>query len=94
MNTVSVRQLERLIARLEKMLSELNKTQSLALYRVIDDSFHMQKVAELKLLHAQLCDAMHAVENIQKRAYEHYKIAYCRWRGDVRVLRTADCDGV
>jgi hypothetical protein len=85
-NTVSLEQLDKLILRLEKMLDELNTTQSLAIYRVIDDSFHMQKVAELKLLHTQLSDAMHTFENIQRRAYQHYKAAYCQWRKDVRCL--------
>jgi hypothetical protein len=86
LNTVSLQQLDKLILRLEKMLTEMDMTQSLALYRAIDDSFHMQKIEELRLLHTQLSDAMHAFEKIQRRAYEHYKSAYCQWKKDVRVV--------
>lgn len=86
MNTVSIHQLNRLILRLEKMLTELNTAPSIALCRGINDSFHMQKVEELKLLHTQLHEAMRTLENIQARAFEHYKTAYCRWKKDVRWL--------
>lgn len=88
METVSLHQLNRLIRHLENLLNELNQAPGLAIGQVINDSFHMQKVEELKLLRSQLTEAIQTCEAIQVRAFVHYKTAFCHWKKDVRWLTT------
>lgn len=86
MHPVTAQQLERLIFRIEKMLTELSMTRSLPVHLRLDDSYHMQKIEELKILSVQLREAEAAFDTVRRRVYAHYKLAYCAWRRDVGIL--------
>ena len=71
---------------IDNMVNDLRNYNTLTVHQNINESYYMQKAAELRLLIEQLEDAQNKLESVQLRIAEHYRGIYWTWRKDVRWL--------
>ncbi len=83
---VSSEKLDRFITQIQSIVEDLRKHNTLTVHQHINESYYMQKEAELKLLKEQLEESKMKLEATQSRINEHYKNAFFIWRKDVRWL--------
>ncbi|MEQ1588540.1 MAG: hypothetical protein ABL895_21820 [Cyclobacteriaceae bacterium] len=86
---ISVQKLDRLANHLQKLVDLLDQSWHLELHLKIDQSFYMQKIAELSLLKEQM-QKNPLDQHLQRRALSHYSCAFLAWRKDHRKLKSPD----
>jgi len=87
MESFDERKLMRLIRHVGTLVSELRDCSSFSVKQRIDDSFYMQREAELQILKEQLEEARKRALSVESKLIHYYNDTYHRWRTDVRWVK-------
>jgi hypothetical protein len=68
------------------MAKDLRSNNTLYIHQNINESYYLEKEAELVLLKEQLDEAFLNMQHLQRRVCHHYKDIYGTWRKDIQWL--------
>jgi hypothetical protein len=81
-----IEKLPKLIGRMEHLVTYLDNRPDLIIHRQIDQSYHMQKIVELKILLGQFEEVTKKVDTLTSYIDSHYRQCFAQWKKDILWL--------